>query len=286
MVTILGVDAGNSRVKVYGDRGADMFLSVLGEHRDLKLTNTLLKDDMIYEYNSVKGFAGTLAKRESEFGGSMMGTSKAHPDMLIRVLIALHRYAVSDNESFGIVVGQPIINHTDTFKSLMKDMLIGQHLFTLNGVKRDLNIEWVGIGPEGASAHWSSPKSGKVRIIDVGSATVNIATIIDGMYIDKESNTFDFGLNTNLSTDKDAFCRRVAINCLKKWKKSDEVYIMGGYAEQLQKHMQYYFRTVKVLRPQVTINSTLTLISPIFANAVAFYNMARKVYENGLQHQG
>lgn len=285
MVTLLGVDAGNSRVKLYGEKGADMFLSDIGEYRELKLTNTLLKDDMIYEYNSVKGFAGTLAKRESEFGGTMMGMSKAHPDMLIRVLIALHRYAEHDKESFGLVIGQPIINHTDNLKTTMKDMLLGEHIFELNGCIKELKIEWVGVGPEGASSHWSAPRSGKVRIIDAGSATVNIATILDGMYIDKESDTLDFGLNTNISNDKDAFCRRVAINCLKKWKKSDEVYLVGGYAEQLQKHMQYYFRSVRVLRPQVTSNGTMSVINPIFANAVAFYNMAKKVYANGIQHQ-
>lgn len=282
MSTILGVDAGNSQVKVCGEKGYDIFLSELGEYRDLKLTNTFLRDDMMYEYNGQKGFAGTLAQRESEFSGSMLGSNKAHPDMLIRVLIALHRYETTTRGSFRIIVGQPIIDHTDTFKGIMKAMLIKHHTFTLNGIQKSLTIERVEIAAEGASAYWASPKGGRVRIIDAGSGTVNIATNDNGMYIDKESDTLPFGLNTNISTDLDALCRRIAIHCLKKWKKNDEVYIVGGNAEGLLGPMRYHFPNVRVLTPQFVVNGTASHVSPIYANAVAFYNIAKKVYADGL----
>jgi plasmid segregation protein ParM len=277
---VVGLDPGNYEVKVVGRKGFDRFLSELGEYRELKLVNNFLRDDMIYEYNGVKGFAGTLAKRESEFAGSMMGTSKLHNDMLIRVLLALHRYDTEHESRFNIVVGQPIINHNHQQKEAIKKMLKGRHEFTLNGVQKVIIIENVEVAAEGASAYWSSPKKGKIRIIDAGSGTVNIATIENGMYIDKESDTLPFGLNTTISNDLDAFCRRVAIHCLKKWKRNDDVYLVGGNAEGLLVPMLYHFPNCQVLKPVVEINGQLTMLKPVFANAVAFYNIAKKVYSN------
>jgi plasmid segregation protein ParM len=275
---IIGIDAGNDSVKVYSEGGADIFPSDLGEYRSLKLTNNLLKDDMSYEYNGVKGFAGTLAQRESEFAASMLGTTKAHPDVLIRVLIALHRTSLTDSQSFNIIVGQPITNHTSSHKERMKEMLIGEHVFTINGRPKKLTIERVEVAAEGASAFWSAPKQGKVRLIDAGSGTVNIATIENGMYIDKESDTLNFGFNTLKSNDIDAFARRVALNCFKKWKRKDEVYLLGGKAEKLLVPMLYHFANSEVLKPIVEENGATKLLPSIFSNAVAFYNIGRKVY--------
>lgn len=282
MTEIVGIDAGGNQVKVFGERGTDIFLSELGEYRDLKLTNRILPDDMVYEYRGDRGFAGTLAQRESEFSGSMMGSNKAHHDMVIRVLIALHRYAVKEYGHYNIIVGQPITNHTEAYKSLMKGMLIENHEFTLNGVTKYINIERVEVSAEGASSYWSSPRNGKIRIIDAGSGTVNIATIDNGMYIDKESDTLEFGLNTNISNDLEAFSRRVAISCLKKWGRNDKVLLVGGHAIELLTYMRYHFPNSEVLQPNVLVKGTSTVLHPIYANAVAFYYVAKKVYAIGV----
>lgn len=285
MTYVVGVDAGNNAVKLYGSRGEMKFPSDLGEYRELKLSNTLGKDDMVFEYLGKKGFAGTLAQRESEFGGSLMGSSKAHNDMLIRVLLGLHRYTDEREATFNIIVGQPIKNHTEANKNKMKEMLIGVHDFTINDVRKTITIERAEIAAEGASAYWSSPKKGRVRLIDAGSGTVNIATIQDGLYVDKESDTLEFGLNTVISNDIDAFARRVAIACLKKWKRNDEVYLVGGNANGLLIPFMYHFPNCQTLKPQVNENGGVKILLPIYANAVAFYNIGKKVYEDVLQYQ-
>lgn len=284
MTKILGIDAGNNQVKVFDGKTTDIFLSYLGEYRELKLSGMISKDDMIYEYGGVKGFAGTLAKRESEFGGAMLGSNKAHPDVLIRVLLALHRATDKQEESFNIITGQPIINHTDKYKKEIKDMLLGEHTFTLNNETKKLTINRVEIAAEGASAYWSAPKEGKVRIIDVGSGTVNLATIDSGVYIDKECDTLPFGMNTNISSDVSALVRKIAIQCLKKWKRNDQVYLAGGAAVSLNVEMLYHFPQSKALRPAVQIGSKVSLLDPVYANAVAFYNIGKKVYGNVVQH--
>ncbi|PAE09665.1 hypothetical protein CHI02_24150, partial [Niallia circulans] len=84
-------DAGNSEVKTVSAHGVDRFPSAIGEYRERNIKEKHGKDDIVYEYEGRKGFAGTLALYESEYGGAIMGESKAHLDAKLRVLIALHR---------------------------------------------------------------------------------------------------------------------------------------------------------------------------------------------------
>ncbi|WP_263314549.1 hypothetical protein, partial [Enterobacter hormaechei] len=65
-------------MKIAGNNGCQMFSSFIGEYRDRKLVSSFGSDDMIFEYKGQMGFAGTLAKMESETGGSRKGDSKAH----------------------------------------------------------------------------------------------------------------------------------------------------------------------------------------------------------------
>jgi plasmid segregation protein ParM len=76
----------------------------------------------------------------------------------------------------------------------------------------------------------------------------------------------------------------VAIQCMKKWKRNDEVYIVGGNADGLLVPMLYHFPNAKTLKPQISENGSIKLLQPVFANAVAFYNIAKKVYGDGIQH--
>lgn len=102
----IGIDAGNARVKVAGPTGIISLDASIGEWRGRKLKNQHGPDDMEIEYRGRKYFAGSLARYESEFGGTIMGDTKAHDEAKLRVLIAIARYDVSD---CSIVVGQPTI---------------------------------------------------------------------------------------------------------------------------------------------------------------------------------
>jgi len=211
---IVGIDPGNEEVKFASRFGVGKFYSAIGEYRNRHIESSHGKDDMIFEFNGRKGFAGTLALAESEFGGSLMGDSKAHADTKLRVLLALHQLSTT---TFQIIVGQPIIKHIPLEKERIKNMLLGSHDLTLNGVKKTIKINCVEVAAEAGAAFWSNPQTGLVRIIDAGSATVNCASLIDGRYIDKDSFTIPFGCNTTKSHDLNAMVRGIVAQTSKKW---------------------------------------------------------------------
>lgn len=270
---IVGIDAGNHRVKVCGPHGLDCFSSTIGEFRDLKIKNAHGRDDMVYEYMGRKGFAGSLADFESEFGGSIMGDSKAHDDAKLRILIALHRYSQTSNQ-FQLVVGQPIAKHTEEEKQRIKKMLLGTHEITVNDKKKFILISNVEVAAEGGAAFWSKPKGGLIRIIDVGSGTVNCASLLDKRYVDKDSFTLRFGMNTVVSSDLGELARGIATNTSKKWRKTDRGYLMGGAATELIDYIKQYYPNIEVLSPiyeQVEQKA-------IFANAIGFYKIGCAIY--------
>lgn len=273
---ILGIDAGNHEVKVMGPFGPMKFLSDIGEYRNRRLEQTFGEDDMVCEYMGRKFFAGSLAKYESEFTSSMMGDNKAHEDTLLRVLLALHRY--SDSREYQIVVGQTISQHTKSEKGKIKEMIIGRHTVVVNGVSKTFTIKNVEVAAEGLAAYASHPMPGLVRIIDVGSGTVNFATILDGKYIDKDSFTLVFGANTTMSKDVSFMARRIAAEAIKKWERGDNVYLVGGYSEIILPYISQYFTNMKILKPKINLDGTISYIHPVFGNSVGNYELARRLY--------
>jgi plasmid segregation protein ParM len=268
---ILGIDAGNSRVKVAGLAGAIDFDAAIGEYRERNLVNTHGPDDMEVEYHGQRYFAGSLARYESEYGGTMMGDSKAHDEARLRVLLAIARYEV---EEASIIVGQPIGRHTPEQKQKIKFLLCGQHEITINGRKHRIMISRVEVAAEGAAAVWSTYADGLVRILDVGSGTVNCATIFERRYVDRDSFTLSFGLHTGKSTDRAAMADGIAREALKKWDRNDRVLLVGGGAESLAPHIQKHFVNAEILRPLLNGQQ----LHPIYANAIGYYQIARGIY--------
>jgi plasmid segregation protein ParM len=275
----LGVDAGNNEVKIYGEEGAFKYPSILGEYRERKLTDSFSTGDIIYEFKGRKGFAGKLAEIESEFSGSIVGTTKAHEDTLIRVLLGIAQYE-SRSVKFDIVVGQPIEQHTDEEKKRIKKLLIGDHGITINDQKRNIYIERVEVAAEGGVAYWSSPRKGLVRILDFGSGTVNGATLLDAKYVDRDSFTIGYGLGTVRATNREAFMRSVYIKTQeKRWNKSDVILVTGGDADGMIKYVNAHFENAEILRPQDHSASGIKIVLPIFANAIGMYNVAKEVFK-------
>ena len=270
---IVGIDAGNNEVKVAGPSGLDRFSSAIGEYRERNMKEVHGKDDIIFEYRGRIGFAGSLALAESEFSGSLMGDSKAHEDAKLRILIAIHRQCQTAN-SFQIVVGQPISKHTDDEKKLIKNMLIGDHDLSINGKRKMFTITNVEVAAEGGAGFWARPKEQLVRIIDVGSGTVNCASLYDKRYIDKDSFTLTFGMNTVKSNNLEEMARGIVTNTSKKWGPDDFVYILGGATELLTPHIKKFYNNAVQMDPVFEGNE----VDPIFANAIGFYNIGTAIY--------
>jgi plasmid segregation protein ParM len=276
MRMIIGIDAGNNEVKVVGPLGTMKFPSAIGAYRERNLTNAMTKHDMIVEYKGRKVFAGTLAE-ESMLGGAIMGESKAHEDALLRVLIALHRYSNSD--LFEVVVGQPIGKHTEEEKQAIKTMLLGEHKVIINGDIRRFRVTQCQVAAEGGAAFWSAPSAGTVRIIDVGSGTVNCASLNDQRYLDKGSFSLPFGMNTVGTDNIEEIARGiVAHTTAKQWQRNDSVLLVGGVAIELLEAMRKYYPKADVIMPKIKLNHGVKSVGPIYANAIGFYNIGKAVY--------
>lgn len=274
---ILGIDSGSSNVKVATSEGVFQFTSQLGEWRERNLKNQFSEDDMEYEYNGKKGFAGTLAVYESEFVRQMMGSTKAHEDAKIRTLLAIHRFGGLNNQ---IVVGQPIIQHNEIEKQKIKDMLIGHHTLTLNGVTKTFAIDRVEVAAEGGAIYWGIKTTASlVRIIDIGSGTVNCATIADGRYIDKDSFSLEYGAESRKSRDLTLMIDSIIAHTSKTWSKEDVVFIAGGLGEEAEKQISSYYKHAQKIEIPYVMNGEYHFAHPVFANALAFYNIARGLYD-------
>lgn len=274
----IGIDAGNHEVKIFGHVGAFRYSSLLGEYRDRNLQEQR-EGDLIYEFRGKKGFAGQLAEIESNYSGSVAGTTKAHEDTLIRVLLGIAQYK-RQSDKYQIVVGQPIIQHTEAEKLRIKKLLQGDHAIVLNDQRHNILIERVEVSAEGGVAFWSSPRKGLVRILDFGSGTVNGATLIDGKYVDRDSFTADYGMGIVTDEDRDAFMRSIFIQAQRKrWKKSDSVHIVGYSAESMLPHAQLHFENAEVLRPKDPFSEGSKLLHPVYANAVGMFNVAQRIFQ-------
>lgn len=270
---LLGIDAGNARVKVAGAQGAIDFDASLGEWRQRNLVNSHGPDDMEVEYGGKRYFAGSLARCESEFGGTLMGDSKAHEEAKLRALLAIARFDVGECQ---IVTGQPIGRHSAAEKEKIVSLLRGSHEITVNGKRHRITITGVKVAAEGAAAFWTAPQPGLVRIIDIGSGTVNCATVLDHRYVDRDSFTLSFGLNTNKSEDRGAMADGIAREALKKWRRGDRVLLIGGGAESIAPHLQKHFPAAEIHRPALNGRQ----LHPIYANAIGYYQLARGLYDD------
>lgn len=268
---IIGVDAGNYEVKIAHQKGVNRFPSDIGEYRERNLKQEFSKDDMVVAHEGKKYFAGTLAKYESEFNARIMGDSKAHADAKLRILIALHRVGY---DVYKIIVGQPIEKHTDYEKDQIKNMLLGGHSLIVNGSKKEFFISRVEVAAEGGSAFWASPEGGLIRIIDVGSGTINLATLRDMRYIDKDSFSIRMGVNTTKAKNFEALARIIAAEAGKKWDYEDNVKIVGGVARNILPYLQKYFPCAGLIYP--ALNGVA--LAPVFGNAVGFYKIGVGVY--------
>lgn len=282
---ILGIDAGNHQAKVAGAYGIDSYRTAICDWFERNIVEMHGNDDMEFEIDGRKGFAGTIAVYEDQFGGGgMYGDSKAHEDTKIRVLLAIHRYIeryCPGVENVSLVTGQPIVSHKDAEKKKIIKMLKGTHEFSVNGEWRRIYIHDVAVGAEASGAFFASPESPTVKIIDVGSGTVNCASIIQKRFINDTSDTFNFGMETvNNKDDLASIARGIIRGTTKlKWNNNDVVLVCGGIAKEIIPFIAEHYKSAKLLQPVLQSNGKVTVADPVFANAIGFYKLAQKAFK-------
>lgn len=266
---ILGIDAGNYETKVANQEGVHKFRSLLGEYRERNFDSTY-GDDMVYEYKGERGMAGDIVAYECDLPREFYGSTKAHKDAMLRTLIAIHRYGGEVND---IIVGQPIMTHTPSEKSAITEMLTGHHTLTINDVTKTFEIRNVGVAAEGAISYWAyEGLEQELRFIDVGSGTINCASVHKGRFVDRDSFTIEYGVNSVRTSDFKRLCEAIIAQTSKRWKRNDVVRVCGGIAEAITPYLQQHFTNIEAMRPWD--------LAPVYANAIGCYELARVLYES------
>lgn len=282
---VLGVDAGNHKAKVAGVYGVDSFKTNICNWFERDVVETFGPDDMEFSIDGRRGYAGTIAEFEDEFGnGTRYGDSKAHEETKIRVLLAVHRYLDKyrlNVDSVSIVCGQPIVSHKESEKIKMVEMLQKHHEYVVNGTQRRIWVNDVLITTEGGGAYWSAPRPGEMKILDIGSGTVNMVQISENRFITKGSGTVEIGTETMKNkNDFEGMARGIAQHASKlKWHKNDRVLVCGGVSQVILPHIKKHFPNAEVLTPQLKREYDVVNEKPIFANAIGFYNLARAAFK-------
>lgn len=248
---LVAVDCGRSFVKVMTDKGAFMFPSKISAWRKRNYRQEL-DGDIELAYMGKRWFVGNLAEREGEFTRQAMQDTKAVEETLILTLTAIHLTGVT--REVILVTGLPIENYTEHERIAIKEMLEGTHELSVNGQPSKIKVKKVYTTIEGGGAFFSSPRSGLVRIIDVGAKTTNYATFKEKIFIDRESGTLPVGWETVRETNPREMADMIAGTVSKKWNADDVVVLIGGMATKLEPHIQEHFRYAFAMKNPQTAN--------------------------------
>ncbi|MFD1675589.1 ParM/StbA family protein [Alicyclobacillus fodiniaquatilis] len=260
MGTIISVDCGRSGVKGVSEHERLYFRAALGAHRELRNGRELGIDEFDVLYKAERYFIGRIAAEESEDGTQMMTAYKAHTDTKILTLTAIHRLTHPDAR-VTLITGLPLKYHIESDKQRMRELLTGEHELTVNGVKKRFTIERVEVAAEGAAAAWHIGRTRRDRfhVVDIGSRTVNYVTMLNGRWIDKDSDSLDYGFETFRGTEAQ-FARVLIADLGRLLRPLGPIVLVGG-KETLAAHLQTYQDKIEI-HPDA-----------LFANAVAFREM-------------
>ena len=145
-------------------------------------------------------------------------------------------------------------------------------MYDVNGVRQRISIEEVGIAAEGTGAFMSQPQAGIIRIIDVGSGTVNCATVTDNCHINNASKTFNYGVETSGGRENiDGIARGVIRSTTElKWQRADKVYVCGGVTEELLPLISAHYPAAQALFRNLTRMTARSRTCPRLPTQSAF----------------
>jgi plasmid segregation protein ParM len=264
------LDVGRSETKVFDGSVKYSFPSYCGVYRPLRLEREITEHDMIVEWNGGKWYVGEIARDESDDGIQNFLSSKVTMDTKLLGLVALHRI-VKNGEEFELVTGHPIENHVPIEKEGMRNLFVGEHELTINGVYKRFTVTKGTVVPECAAAQFIIPQKHNVAHgVDVGGATTNFVTWEKGKWIDRLSGTLPFGLEKIRNMSIDQFARLIANGIAQRILQfRGSIYVMGGAAQPLAIALQKQIRNAPVI----------ALEDGKFSNVRAYYEIGVKLRE-------
>lgn len=267
---VVAIDNGGHSTILVTRNAEENFPSVKGLYNNGNLTAIKGKYDFIVEYKGKKYVAGDLAKYDCEMPLQMFTKTKQNEFYDLSVLIGVHQFGYLSNY---VVVSVPIKQYTPEEGEGITKRLKTSHTITINGVTKTFSISDVKVAPEGASAFWIHQPKGKTRYLDIGSRTVNCATVVHTndtvRFIDAESDTIYKGIETfHNGFDPRGLADFIGGRLLSMWNSDDSVYLLGGGAliPEIVEGIKEFFPNLRVIE------------QPQYANAIGMYSLARNVF--------
>lgn len=265
-MNIVSIDTGRDSIKPLNKK---QFRSVVGDWQKRNLSND---GNYEVEINNEKYFVGDLALSESVACREMATESKIHIETKILFLTALGLTATEENPF--IITGVPIRQFTTETKENLEKLLCGNYIIRINNfpVKR-ICVNSITIAPEGGASFWyalsknQSLEIGKKRIVDIGSRTINYATIDGKKYINKDSDTLQYGC-LKLKDDRitlEQLAHKIVADLSKAWLEydpdNDLILLTGGGSILLGDILKRHFKKCQLID------------DPIFSNVQGYYRM-------------
>ena len=267
VLEIIAVDLGRSGVKVIASDRELYFPSRVG---DARIMNVGENRNYIVAMDGKEYFVGDMAI-ESYTQREMATKAKEHSES--RILFATAIGAVIKGPEVYVITGLPINLHSN-HKTSMATYLQGKYRVKINGIEKNFVVKEIAVAAEGAGTFYRlqgiNKKQGTIRILNLGSRTINALTVRDGRFWDKESTSLDWGLfevdnaGDNLGI-REQFDRKIKADISKIWLSyqadSDLVVLCGGGALRLGEQLQDLFTVVQIVE------------DPIFEDVRGMYEM-------------
>lgn len=272
---LIGCDMGRNESKFYsGNNHKIKFRSTVGEWHQRNLNNEGDYDVMI---DGTNYFIGDLALKESYLPRDMTTENKIHQETFLLFLTGVAFLA--NEQNIVVSTGLPVNQFNPKIKSDLVNLLQGKHTVTFrNNSTKSFFINDITACPEGGGSYWHemnnypSLRQGKIRVVDIGSRTINYCTIDDSNYVNKDSDTLSYGAIKlkNSKTNSQEFARKIVADLSSKWMEYDEdndtILLTGGGAILLQMLLKPHFKNMIVSS------------DPVYSNVFGFYNLGMSKY--------
>lgn len=204
----IGIDLGFEQVKACWGDGENLKIpSVIGEPvgeeiNDGGISKYSAVDDLFIIYQGKRYYVGNKAIRETNNARLTIKADKTNDVSDMVKYLTVLGFILQPTEEAVVVTGLPVDEYND-LKDTVRGNMSGSFDYIYRGVKRmNPTIKKVVVIPQGAGAYYhhildsdgginlkNNLINRKVTVLDFGSRTTNVVTMLKGRYISKESFT-------------------------------------------------------------------------------------------------
>lgn len=209
---VIGLDCGRGYTKGYTEINGIIreccFKSIIGEGRNIELSG--YKEPIMIKYNEEEWFIGMLAEKESQTPVRNSKDSKISETVQILMAAALSSLAIED--TVKIMLAVPYKSFRKTILSEIVETYKGKSVKVkdmVNGGYKEVKINDISICREADAALYWQLRDREVLNKPVGIANIGFRSTEltyfdkDLMFIDKKSDTIEFGNGSIMSNVKD-----------------------------------------------------------------------------------